>query len=69
METERDSLFRDSRYERMAEAMKLFIKCCDILKRIYLEKLGMRTRLMVTLRESIRLQPISLACGMTLLVR
>lgn len=37
METEWDSLFRDSRYERMAEAMKLFIKCCDILKRRYLE--------------------------------
>ena len=37
METEWDSLFRDSRYERMAEAMKLFIKCCNILKRRYLE--------------------------------
>lgn len=37
METERDRLFKDSRYKSMIEYMKLFIKCCNILKRRYLE--------------------------------
>lgn len=37
METERDRLFKDSRYKSMIEYMKLFIKCCNILKIRYLE--------------------------------